>query len=498
MDFRKTYTSSGILCLFLIAATFMLAYFFLKPGHIMGGDFALYVRQILCIWQGDGGQVQQDMAFMLDNSSNDLYSPILYPWGYPVLLAPFYPVFGLNLFAYKILTALFFAGSIGLIFITFRQKKDFTIPAFLIAVLIAVQPKYLLWLNMVLSEMPYLFFVILSIYAINKLYTDREITPSHIPAYAGLGVLMMFTAQIRTEGFLLFPALAMWHLYYICQHHSEWLSWKKAPRYLLIVSTPYLSALIFYLLFIQFFPAGFMKHTDHFEYTSGLRVLANVLGYFRSIQQFSPLGSTWLTMFFLSISFWGMIWRFPKDLLETSFILFSVLLLLIWPHQNSRHLFALLPFFVYFFAQGLASIRLHIFKIPWPAFILLAGLLFVAPGTIRSARQNCQTEVQPQSYGTDSPAAKEMFDYVRNNIPPKDIVAHSQPRTIYLYTNHKCIAIWGMTDMLWSPANWYIWNIHGGRFLQYSKEEIEEYADELTEIFRNNDYVIYKIKKNER
>lgn len=494
---RKQNIVTIILALILFAGTFVLAYGYLRPGHNVIGDFALYLRQIQALWQGDAKQVYEDMVFMLSNSSNDVYSPTLYPWGFPLIMSPFYPLFGLNHLAYKIVIAVLFSGAVAMIFFTFRRKENFYWQAALIAALIAIQPKYLSWTSMILSEMPYLLFVMLSMLAINKIYTDKEISRTHVLQYAVLGVLLMFTAQIRTEGILLFPALAMQHLYYLFQNRKQWLSWKKAPRFFLILSIPYLSGLAFFILLSLILPSGFMKHTDHFEYTSAIHVLVNVIGYFRSLQQFSPLSTQWAALFFIFVMLWGIIERFPKDIAESSFLLISIGFLFIWPHQNTRHLFALLPFGVYFFARGLASIPFRVFKVQWSVYALLAIFLIVLPGTLRSAVNNYQAANRTQPYGTESPASQEMYEYIRTNTSPNDVIGYAHARTIYFYTGRRCISIWGATDLLWRPVDWYVWGIHGGQFMQYTKEALEEYGNEIKEVFRNNDYVVYKIKKDD-
>lgn len=496
MNIKKQQFFSGILLILLLICTFILAYGYLRPGHQILGDFALYLRQIQALWQGDGKQVYQDMVFMLSNSSNDVYSPTLYPWGFSILMAPFYPFFGLNHMAYKIVIALFFTGAVAMIYLVFKDKDHFRWQALLIAALIAIQPKYLSWMNMVLSEMPYLFFIVLSFYTLNRIYNQKEIAYSKIPAYIGLGILLMFTAQIRTEGILLFPALAVSHLYYLYCHPTQWMSWKKAPRFFLTMATPYLSGLLFFIVLSLILPSGFLKHTDHFEFTSTLRVLSNILGYFRSLQQFTLLSASWAVILFLLVTLWGIIERFPKDLPEMAFLLFSIALLLIWPHQNTRHLFALLPFMLYFFIQGLASVPLRIFKLQWTVYVLLAFFLWLLPGTIRTAAKNYQAANRHQPYGTDSQAAQELFEYLKTHTSPTDVIGYAHARTLYLYTGRKTISIWGSTEMSWTPADWYVRGIHGGKFMQYTKEELEEYGTAITETFRNKDYIVYKINKN--
>ncbi|MBI5089527.1 MAG: hypothetical protein HZB15_11910, partial [Actinobacteria bacterium] len=66
-----------------------------RNGHTQGDDFALYLRQARSIFDGDTNQVIADNRVAVLNSNNG-FSPIGYPWGWPLLLSPFVHLWGLD------------------------------------------------------------------------------------------------------------------------------------------------------------------------------------------------------------------------------------------------------------------------------------------------------------------------------------------------------------------------------------------------------------------
>src|SRR4051812_9548838 len=73
-----------------------------RSGHTQGDDFALYLRQARSIFDGDIGAVVADNRFAVVNSDG-AFSPIAYPWGWPLLLAPFVHQWGLDYDRLKVL-----------------------------------------------------------------------------------------------------------------------------------------------------------------------------------------------------------------------------------------------------------------------------------------------------------------------------------------------------------------------------------------------------------
>mgnify|MGYP001026190851 CR=1 FL=1 len=110
MQFLKKHITE--LCfMLLLCGTLWGAVQLIVSGHIFNGDFALYIRQAQSIQYGDMQQVFSDMQEMIAHSTYQRYSPILYPWGYPLLLFPCVALFGINYFAFKIVGVICLVGA---------------------------------------------------------------------------------------------------------------------------------------------------------------------------------------------------------------------------------------------------------------------------------------------------------------------------------------------------------------------------------------------------
>ena len=83
------------------------AYFTLNSSQGWGDDFASYIMQARSIVDGTEKSFFEHNSLTIYNSSEDI-GPVAYPWGYPLLLAPVYRIFGLDLFALKLTNIFFF------------------------------------------------------------------------------------------------------------------------------------------------------------------------------------------------------------------------------------------------------------------------------------------------------------------------------------------------------------------------------------------------------
>ena len=75
-----------------------------------GDDFALYIDQARSLHDGTLDKLAQEQAFLLRNSDTKNFSPLFYPYGYPLLLLPLYHFFGMNYEVFKMATFLFFSN----------------------------------------------------------------------------------------------------------------------------------------------------------------------------------------------------------------------------------------------------------------------------------------------------------------------------------------------------------------------------------------------------
>ena len=85
-----------------------------RNGHTQGDDFALYLRQARSIFDGDIGAVIADNRFAVLNSDPS-FSPLMYPWVWPLLLSPFVNLWGLDYDRLKLVEVAVFMAWLALL-----------------------------------------------------------------------------------------------------------------------------------------------------------------------------------------------------------------------------------------------------------------------------------------------------------------------------------------------------------------------------------------------
>src|SRR5262245_11148296 len=99
----------------LAAGGFFLAT--VREGHMWGDDFSLYILHAKNIAEGSN---YQETGYIY-NPSYPMIGPKTYPPIFPLMLAPVYKFFGMNLTAMKVIVILTFILTLPIIFLLFRN-----------------------------------------------------------------------------------------------------------------------------------------------------------------------------------------------------------------------------------------------------------------------------------------------------------------------------------------------------------------------------------------
>ena len=197
--------------LVVLAATFVFCLFLLRPGHDWGDDFSLYINQARALVKGEVQEVYRQNQFTVDNSAWQSFSPYTYGWGFPLLLAPLYALFGLSFTAFKLLEVVLYLGFLTGFYALIRNRID-RLAAVLIVAALALDNLYTAWTNTVLTEFPFLCFSVLGLLAIESTHRADRLARRPpgvglLAALFGTGALIGFTTNIRNEGVVLLGAL---------------------------------------------------------------------------------------------------------------------------------------------------------------------------------------------------------------------------------------------------------------------------------------------------
>jgi len=198
-EYIKIYAVILSLCLFYFLT--------IRDGHNFGGDFSMYIHHAKNIVDGTK---YQDTGYIYNPSYPSL-SPKSYPPIFPVLLAPIYYFFGLNLNAMKAELIIFFMLSLYVIFLNFKSKIP-TIYLPLFIAIIGFNNYFWRFKDNVLSDIPFLLFTYFTLFSIAQGYKSylehrlKKIYPIII------GVLLYLSYGTRSIGIVLLPSIFIFEL----------------------------------------------------------------------------------------------------------------------------------------------------------------------------------------------------------------------------------------------------------------------------------------------
>lgn len=483
--------------------------------HDWGGDFAQYISQAKSLIEGSTAAFTESNTFIIQ-SSKPPPGPVAYPWGFPLLLAPVYAYLGVNLFAFKLVVVLFYLGFLLTLYLGLRHRLSSKALLTVIA-LFGFNPFLLRFNDEILSDIPFLFFSTVALFMINGTVnhkgsaTEQTRHSSHrIPIWQSvvLGCVIFGAFLIRTNGFLLILTLALSLCVSILVERGAFAwtisAWRSCVPYIvrdgrlygvITVSVVFVGL---YLLSTSLFPGGQSSHLDHLERVSIGRLINHFFYYLILIAEFfSPNESrlAGLPIYLMTLPFFALgvkkYWR-----ANIGFCVYFVLtfaLYVIWPHkQGLRFFLPIIPIYVYFFVLGTEIAQKKIFKIH-PTFLskAIVALFIVASGYV--VIQNV-THDESSYDGPCSPAATEMFTYIREHSESTDIVIFRKPRVMALLT--------GLRSARFAKPEDYE-KFEGMRYLVLDNQNLSDQlqngfiegqlgAKKIELVFQNNQFKIYQ------
>ncbi|GEM_PF-545238 len=467
-----------------------------RPGHILNGDYALYICQAQKLLSGEQWQAYEDMGRMLRLSTEQHYSPILYPWGMPLLLTIPYLLFGIHYGVFKLILAGCIIATLFILYKDFvlRKEQQTGIGTLL---LLGMNTTVLSATDRVLSTLPYMLFLLLSLTLIHRL---RPVPPSHMRTQrsiaVGVGISLFFTVQMRTEGLLLLPAL---FLHQLINNPNATVRSSAKERWLTVL-LPYSVFLLLFLLTLPYLPIGYLVHAGHPQHTD-FSIPGNILYYLMKSPQsclpFLPSDNIWVASVFWTFVYIGM-WASNRRqaIADKTYLTLHLLLLCMWPHQTERYLIPVIPLLVYFMVTGIYEV-FH-FCIKRQNRAADGILLFIVSCQLLNGGIHIYST--PKTYSlvnidVTAQNAQDTFAYLNRHTQPTDIIACGENRTVYLYTGRlSCNLSYSVTDTK-KKADWYVLFRNRHNYLQHTPESLSKRPDIFKPMYINEDFIVYKIKQ---
>jgi len=455
----------------------------LTRGHEWGDDFASYIMQAQSILNGKVDQFVERNTFTIFESSFQL-GPVAYPWGYPLILTPALLLKGVHSLTLKLPGLFFFAGFLICLYLLTKNRLTRT-ESLLLVSLFAFNPILVKFLDYILSDIPFLFFIFIGLLWITKLKPGSW---NHV----ALGTIIFIAFFIRTTGIIL---LASFLAYQAIRFY------RQQATYKVILIDSVLVVFAFGLLWIitsLFFPNG---QGSYFRQLMGLTVeiflSRNIPGYFNLFWQFFGSSLSWIYIYYVLIVFF-LIGAWARRNADQPIIIFFALYLiamLFWPEwQGIRFIFPLLPIFIYFTFQGMTTVinklpeKYHLFSrsISYTFWLVILSIFLFNSST--RAYSNLQDDRQIN--GPFDPFSSDVYNFIRSETPPDSVIVFYKPRAMRLFTDRDTFMSTACDRL---PLGDFVVISKKAENSQIPPDEIDECQLALENLFENQRFIIYKI-----
>ncbi len=425
-QFRLTSTQirHGVFLVLALTAFHLLT---ISPGHSwFSCDFALYLQHTENILHG----VEYSRTGYLFNPQK-IISPPAYPPVLPLLLAPVYALFGLNFWVLKAWIVLFFGAMLFTVLLWGGKylKAHFI---YLLPLLLGLNPALWEHKNSVFSDLPFLFFMFLVVLLVEWRNQDPDRIGRKWWAWIVMGLLIYVAFATRSVGLILAPSLIAHDL----------IRYRRPTLFSVGASLLALGAVFLQGLLIGSQGSGVTGYMTQLK-GIGYHNFYNLFLAFKNIGRLTLGGPPpWLSypLFALALAtaLIGMVSQLKKgDIFAHLMTVCYFGILFIFPHQPTRYLFILLPFFFLWFLLGLqvlGGLPLRRLVRPVTAFLIVA--VFFCYGS----KYAFLIQAPPRPGVTDPPAL-ELYEYFERETGESDRVMFSNPRVLAFFTGRKS-SVW--------------------------------------------------------
>ncbi len=429
----------------LLVVASLLAFGSLTKGHDWGDDFASYIMQARSVVEFDPQTFVEANLFTLTHSEI-VRIPLVYPWGAPVILAPAYAAFGLDIHALKIPNVACFLMFLLTLFLFARGYHSSVFTLFVVAIF-STSPLLLMELNRIGSDIPFMLASTLSMLLIDAtVMRGRRLICKNWDASI-LGLCLATSISIRPNGWLLVLTLLFAHALKLRAaqrsiHFDHTLTVETHSR--AQVTLPYISCGTALLVWNIIFPVSISRLSAVPPITPEI-FNQNTLVYLLLPSQFF-YGAPYPLIFY-SGALGFVVLGVRASWARTPHFLFycgtTLGLLVLWPfYQGVRFILPIVPFFFHFMLEGVRTVRSQLGPRGVKLFdavslsvgVLLIGSLCLA--SVAGVQKNLRDQRMPIE-GPFSKEAREMFNFISTQTDPDDVIVFFKPRLMRLLTERR-------------------------------------------------------------
>jgi hypothetical protein len=501
----------------IVAISAVLAVLLHRNGHTQGDDFALYLRQARSIFDGDIGQVVSDNRFAVLNS-DDAFSPIAYPWVWPLLLSPFVHAWGLDYDRLKLVEVATFCLWLVLLHGIVRRRIGWW-PAIAIVTVFATAPAYLAHTDQLLTEFPHLAAVALVIWWHDRIRRDATLLTASIGQLIALGALIALAFNVRRESIVLVGVIGVMVIADVVVEARRSRDATARPgttsvidalsrtvhTHVRAIVTPFAAFATAAVLAQLLLPTDLLPDNGNSS-----AFLADRMGEYPGIlsDQLGLGEHTAIGVVVLLIAALGaVIGVRRRPVLDGALLLLAVLTALTLSthlRRVDRYWFQVTPWVVYFATVALVSAAawliarrittVRVARLATAAALLPLGALVVAhlvvlPGDISEARE--YDDAGRVQSGPSNPAVAPIFDAVNSHTPPDAIVAYFRARTMTLMTDRRSLQTKHL-DRIIARADYYA-ERRNSTYWQPELSAAEARRSGLVEVWSDQRWILWRL-----
>lgn len=527
---RKSSRLDKITVIALIAVFFLCAFFSLTDGCYWGDDYAAYISEGIAIAEGKL-DAQSELNTRMHPSplpAEAVGKPLVYVWGYPLSLSLVYSLVGFDrvgftsVFFYKLPSVLAFALLSAVLFLFLRRRFSYLL-SLLLTVAFCSCHEFYAFFNTLYSDLYFLFFSLLAL-SMTELYLAETAHPKREILALLLGAVLWYTVEIRLNGTAILLSCILAHLIYFIKE-KKLVRWESLLPELL----PYIVFLVLKTLSEALLAPPTANTSDFLGFSFPV-FLANLRTYLALLQSFfiqlwnnlliSPLYSVLrrfagiaysdlsflsqaLALMSLALSVLGMAADgIKKNLHLTLLALIYILAASMLPYtQGMRYIYPILPVLLLFFGYGLQflseKLSFQKSKAAGKLSRILACCLCLLCLYELAANNAGEKYAIPEKgeivnvediymQNAYSPAAVEVYNYIRANTPEDCTVAFFAPRALYLNTERLSVKP-DVNGHSIDEADFYLDYLLTGEY-----NITPPLGDDFEILFTNDEFILYQ------
>jgi hypothetical protein len=472
---EKTYIVALLLAIGIFHASTV------RQGHIWSDDFAMYVHHAQNIVEA---RPYADTGYIY-NPSIPVYGPTFYPPVYPLLLAPVYRMFGLDMIPMKLEQVLFLLLALTAIYACWRRDLGLGYTLALVA-LLGFNPEFWIAKDNVLSDIPFLFFFYLTSLLVRSARRDLV---GWWGWSAMIGVAIYLGIGTRAVGMALWAGLLLYDV----------LRFRTITRFTAVSVMVCGAFLVLQPHIVGVSPSGYphkpptlhtiARNADAYARVSASFWVGSAPNFFRYIV-LGLFGTLVLTGFMFRS-------KHGFTFLEAALVPYLTIIIL-WPFPAGvRMVFPAVPWVGYLAISGFKYLAKKLVPSYLPAAASVLFLL-IAVCYMQSYRK---LSFGPIRQTTGLPEFNQVCQAVRDETAPQDAIVYFRARALSLYTGRPASAY----NYLGSDAELWRWveNIHakylittnafdddGGFLLRFARSN----APNLGLVCENVNFKLYRVR----